>query len=464
MSGGSILSIVNFRYSLIACFALALFIAGALRHGEAVNTDMTSADQSAYMDYAKSLRQSNFQYVGDRNRMPVYPGLMALFYRQGMTDDEFFALGKMVGIGAAIVVLTVSFFIFLRYVHFVEAFTAIHIAAFTVFVYKSPYFQPEILFYGLTFLLFVLMIELIVHPRFAVAAAAGLVGGIAHLTKASVLPGMILCLLCLLLRMVLVSPEESVRGKLPVTEIVRHWLHLLRPFLCAGLSVTVFLLVIFPYIHTSKVRFGHYFYNVNSTFYMWYDSWDEAMAGTRAHGDRVGWPDMPPDQIPSLRKYLHDHSSLQIVARLAGGADATRKGIVKSSAYAPFGYSAFLLLYSCSVGLLMCQNRGHFLCLFRAKTTAILLFFILSYFAAYLVLYAWYAPIASGNRFFLALFLPAMFLLVWVIDHASRRGLCFSIFGRRIQASAVSPLVLIALIAYLLVVFPDQISRMRGGD
>jgi hypothetical protein len=43
--------------------------------------------------------------------------------------------------------------------------------AFTVFVYKCAYFQPEILFYGLTALLFVLMTELILRPCSTVAVA-----------------------------------------------------------------------------------------------------------------------------------------------------------------------------------------------------------------------------------------------------------------------------------------------------
>ena len=65
------------------------------------------------------------------------------------------------------------------------------------------------------------------------------------------------------------------------------------------LIVFTFLAVEYPHISNSKRIYGHYFYNVNSTFYIWYDSWDDVMQGTRVHGDRVGWPDMPEDQIPS---------------------------------------------------------------------------------------------------------------------------------------------------------------------
>lgn len=443
---------------MLTCLSLALFVGGALRQADLVNQNREASDQSAYLDYAKNLRTSHFQYVGDRNRMPVYPGLMALFYRQGMSDEQFFALGKRVGIGVALVVVIASFFILLRYVQFLEAFAVIQVAAFTVFAYKAPYIQADILFYGLAFALFILMIELLLRPRFTVAVAVGLVGGIAHLTKASVLPGIILCLMCLLARQVFESTEDLAPHSPQVDQRGKRWLRRLRPLLGACVAAVVFLLVIFPYIRTSRVRFGHYFYNVNSTFYVWYDSWDEVVSGTRAHGDRDGWPDMPPDKIPSMRKYLREHSVGQITARFVQGADVLRTAITKS-----YGYAPFVLLYFCLAVLLLCQNREHFMPLLRIKGVAVLLFFLLSYFAAYLALYAWYTPIVSGNRLVLSLFLPAMCVLVWVIDYASKRSLYFSICGRRIPASAGSPLVLMALLAYLLLTFPVQISRMPGG-
>ena len=153
-----------------------------------VNQNMEASDQSAYMHYAQRLRASHFQYVGDRNRMPVYPAFMALFYQEGMTDQELFEVGKRVGIAIAIAVLGVSLFIMLRYVSSLDGLTAVLVAAFTVLAYKAPYFQADVLFYGIDFALFVLMLELIVRPTLLRALAVGLVGGFAHLTKASVLP------------------------------------------------------------------------------------------------------------------------------------------------------------------------------------------------------------------------------------------------------------------------------------
>ena len=77
-----------------------------------------------------------------------------------------------------------------------------------------------------------------------------------------------------------------------------------------------FLVVLSPYLLNSKRVFGHFFYNVNSTFYVWYDDWPAASQGTYRHGDGVGWPKMPAGEIPSMGKYLRGHSAGQIAARI----------------------------------------------------------------------------------------------------------------------------------------------------
>lgn len=312
---------MRLQFALVVCLVLVLFIGGALRQADTVNANMEASDQSAYIDYAKNLHMSHFRYIGDRNRMPVYPSLMALFYRDGMTDSEFFEVGKRVGIVTALVVLITCTFILIRYVRFFEACTAVLIAAFTVFAYKAPYFQADVLFYGIAFVLFILMVELIVRPTLVRAIGVGFVGGVAHLTKASVMPGLILCWVCLLLRVVWAAKEVAThQANVTSSKEDQGWRRRFEPVVYAGLSGLAFLAVVFPYIHTSKQQFGRYFYNVNSTFYMWCDSWAEVTAGPRTHGDRFGWPDLPPDKTPSMSRYLREHSPRQLVSRFVEGA------------------------------------------------------------------------------------------------------------------------------------------------
>jgi hypothetical protein len=174
---------------------------------------------------------------------------------------------------------------------------------------------------------------------------------------------------------------------------------------------------------------GHLFYNVNSTFYVWYDSWEEAEAGTKAHGDRVGWPNMPAAAIPTMGRYLKEHTTAQIVDRVADGAKEVMQGVIRS-----YGYFDYILLYG---GLLLTATvvrwpRARQL----AKENAILLAFFVLYFTLYVLLYFWYAPIASGDRLTLALFIPLLLVLATGLD-AVLRGDQVRIGGRSISWLAI---------------------------
>jgi len=93
--------------------------------------------------------------------MPLYPGLMSLFYKEGMSDQEFFERGKKIGIAIGLFGSTVAFLVLSRVSKPVDALTGTAITMFTVFAYKSPYFQAEVLFYTINFLLFYLLLSLV---------------------------------------------------------------------------------------------------------------------------------------------------------------------------------------------------------------------------------------------------------------------------------------------------------------
>ena len=185
------------KTAILMLLSILLFLWGSERQASLVNLSMHSTDQSAYMHYAKELARTDFAFVGGRNRMPLYPALISLFYTDGMTDEEFFERGKRVGIALGIIVLALVFVIFRWSGHIEDALTVTLVAMFTIFVYKSPYFQPEVLFYGIGLLLFGSLLELIRRPNLSTAVLAGCVGGVAHLTKASVLPSLLLASACL---------------------------------------------------------------------------------------------------------------------------------------------------------------------------------------------------------------------------------------------------------------------------
>jgi hypothetical protein len=71
-----------------------------------------------------------------------------------------------------------------------HALNLLLITAFTVFIFKAGWFQAELLFYFLNFCLFVLLWRLLKQPSLPVALITGVLAGLAHLTKASIMPGL----------------------------------------------------------------------------------------------------------------------------------------------------------------------------------------------------------------------------------------------------------------------------------
>ena len=85
-------------------------------------------------------------------------------------------------------------------------------------------------------------------------------------------------------------------------------------------SLSTFFATTSPYLIENYIKFNkNIFYNVNTTFYVWYDSWEQVESGTKKYGDRVGWPDIDESLIPSASKYLQSHTVNEIIERLFFG-------------------------------------------------------------------------------------------------------------------------------------------------
>ena len=88
-----------------------------------------------------------------------------------------------------------------------------------------------------------------------------------------------------------------------------------------------------------------------------------------------------------------------------------------------------------------------------------------AYFAVYWLLYAWYVPIAGGNRFVLSLFLPAVWLLVRLLS--SRRYEDLALRGRKgplAWATVVHVVVLGVLVVDLVHIMGVRIVTVLGGS
>jgi hypothetical protein len=365
-------------------------------------------DQGAYLGYARHLYESNYTVTEDRNRMPVYPFLLSLIYRPGMTDDEFLVRAQRFTVNLSVVLLLLLFFILRRFFPPWPSLALLATTAFGVFIYRAGKAQVELLFYFVSFCAFVLLLQMFVRPRWWLAVLAGATTGLAHLTKASVLPALLIWTF--------------------VFGLLILWHFRARPWRSVGLLLLVlgsFLVVVFPYIQTSKRIYDAYFYNVNSTFVIWCDSSSEAFDFLATHGDKDQWREVPPEERPSFRKYWREHSAAHIARRIGTGAVNLATRNLRMIGY--YKFVLFLLILLAVVAMRAPRQAREFL---RRNMFAAL--FCILFLAAYYLLYAWYDTIVSDARFVLSSFLPFLFagsIFVLTVE----RDRMVSLAGRRLS-------------------------------
>jgi hypothetical protein len=383
--------------------ALAVFyVAAATEHAARVNTSKARGDQSGYLWDAQNVYANQHGanppiVIGERNRMPLYAAFLSAFWSPAMSNDEFFAKAKIWNIYLSLALLAALTVIFASYLPPLPATNLTLIVAFGYFIFKAGYTQSELLFYFLLFAAFLLFWHILTRPEpmaatLARGAGAGAAAALAHLTKAALLP---------LVAIFAVSCAVDLLFPRLVTK------HVPRARVGAALVVCLtFLVVLSPYLRTNKRVFGHYFYNVNTTFYMWYDNWPQASVGTIKHGDGVGWPAMAAEDLPSASRYWREHSLVQILTRLGGGA-----WDMVDRSYKTYWYFKYLVMYvACALVVwVKCAKDIHA----RIRSHAPAAVFLVLYATVYLTGIAFYAPVSGTGttRFLIAHLTPLFFVL-----------------------------------------------------
>jgi hypothetical protein len=429
---------------------VALYVYGAQQNLARVNTDPSQRDQNAYIGYAEDFLNEDYSHIAGRNRMPVYPFMLSFALNPSDPREVAFARAKEFSLALSLVLLVMLGVLLARFFSPLEAATLWLITAFTVYIFRAAYVQPELLYYTLTAFLFVLMLRFFRRPGLGAAATIGILAGLTHLTKASILPGLaVFFLVALAWGTALAIREDNTTGGR-----AKGLGHLaINMAIVAGF----FVLTVFPYIKNSWYRYGRPFYNVNSTFYVWYDSWREAELGTKAHGDRNGWPDMPASEIPSFQRYLREHTARQILDRLVEGTSITLREAAGS-----YGYVKYLLLLGLALAVALCRKPKALVSTFRSHKPEI--GFAVLYLSIYMLLFAWYAQIAGGNRLVLGLFLPMLLTLAYGLGFALR-GRSIQWRGGRISILAVAyGMILIVVILDTYSVITQRILTTFGGS
>jgi hypothetical protein len=412
--------------AIIVLLILTIYGFEAHARRRSLSTPATLGDQSAYLGYARHLHESNYTVVEDRNRMPIYPFLLSLIYRPDLTETQFLTRAQGFNVNLSIVLLLLLFLIFRKFFPPLYAVALLAVAAFGVFLYRADRVQAELLFYFLSFCAFVLLLRMLVAPRWWLAILAGATVGLAHLTKASVLPALVLWA-----AVFLVQTLWNLRARRhdPLTA----W----RGLAMLAVVIATFLAVIFPYINTSKRIYGQYFYNVNSNFVMWCDSSTEGYEFLSAHGDKDQWRALPPDQLPSASKYWREHSVAQIAQRLIRGS----LNLASQNAMA-IGYYKFVIALVFTGVVLSAGHRRRALQLVGQAPVAAV--FCALFFIGYFILYAWYDAIINDTRFVLSIFLPFLFAASLFVLRLGKDCIV-ALAGRRLPFDQFFPRLLLGL-------------------
>jgi len=387
-------------FSLLLLITAVFYAYASYRQLTHINTKNYWCDQESYVFYAMRLHDTP-DYIGDYNRMPIYPWMLSFIYDSSMSEDDFFDRAKVFNIVLSGVVLLAAFALFLRLFPKLVAINLLLIVAFTVYIFKSAYIQTEMLFFFLNFGVFLLLLQMLIKPGWWLALLTGVLLGITHLTKGSVMVALGIFLFVFALRAIYLAYRA--RTLKPVLSQAAYALLILVTY-CA---------VIWPYIRTSKRVYDSYLFNLNTTIYMWYDSWADVKEGAWLYRDQEGWP---PIAVPTMQTYLQEKSPADIAARILDGFRVMFQRHIYRGGYGYFWYilAFVLILVWLLIRTYRSPQRDQLIRFISHHRFPIL--FIVLYFTAYTLLYAFYVPIHPGLRFMLSLYMPFLYVVMKTIN------------------------------------------------
>jgi hypothetical protein len=297
--------------------------------------------------------------------------------------------------------LAALFVILARFFSIYQSFLLTTISAFSLFIFKAGYVKVELQYYFFLLLAFILLLRMLQKPGKILGIATGIALGLAYLSKASALLSLYL-FTAVYLGMVLVSVIRLLREK------KKDWQLFVPSFqqvFYIFLTLLTFFVITYPYTRVAKQKFGHYFYNINSTFYVWYDNIEGAMRASQKYGFTQKWPDqLSADETPGLQKYLREHSAGQIIERLRFGIIAQAYNLYNQYTFTNYLF-CYLAIFMISV-LVNLRNASQLV-----KKYPFVIGFAVLFILAHLLSFAWYSSISAGPRFTFGIFLPLLFSL-----------------------------------------------------
>ncbi|MBL8027797.1 MAG: hypothetical protein JNL74_15345 [Fibrobacteres bacterium] len=350
---------------------------------KAVNTNrnIRHSDQSAVMDLAINIKETGRPFITDANRHPLFAWLLTPF---ASWSKESFAKAKIVTfITFCAFFLLIALFFYNRLTitghMWLSASLALPagLSLFSVTLVTDPLFT---LINGLSILFFAYSFK---ENKYAFAG--GIIAGFAFLSKYS-------GFMALLVYLAFISIVLFVK-------FIRRKHEYKMFFTKAVLALIGFLATASPLLLYSLKTHGSPFYNVNSKYYMWTDSWDEAKRFSGLSGDRLPTTEhkkllaaISHDSIPGAVNYIKQHSTGYMFFRMLGGYKAYFNAHFGGRLKALFLLAAALLIFSAAL-----YRSSPDLISSRLKSlpSLFIIFYLIIFFGSLI----WYAAVSINIRY-----------------------------------------------------------------
>lgn len=402
----------------LSVFLFLWFFLGTILIRE-TNWNRLASDQQYNIELAREMDGDWFPHRTRGIVNPLWPWLAARI-DSAESDAATFARGRWANLIGCAVFLVGAAVVLGRRWGVLPALVFCYAGGFGALLSRAVFFQPEPLFYLLSFVAWALMLSTFWRNPWWTFPVIGGVTGLAYLAKASALPqlgvflavGAALCLAAW-------APgcRRALLGALDRWSWRRQAL--------GGLIVlVVFTAVIAPLAVFSERQFGSPLHSWPS-YWMWQDDFgSESIPFMAAHPDAEALAAVAPDELPSMRNYLATHDIADIRDRLLGGMAARMhefffhegslrdrdggkpwKSVLRYRGCLPALFAGLLAALAV-VG----ARLGHFRGRWGAVAACVVFaggLFVLSWMA-----FGWYHRIGRGPRFMLGLYLPVLYSLL----------------------------------------------------
>jgi hypothetical protein len=375
-------------------------------------------DQHPYLSVARKLRDTNFEWVVPRMRMPGYSLLLAPLYDpdtaypidptgqdERRVSEAYFERAKVFNRVVCLLALVGLYFFARRWMPVMESLIVTWSFGFLLQIIKAPYVQPEGIFYVIFTISFVLLLRQLIRPTWTTGILAAVALAATFILKSTVLPLIALFGACYGLKWLVDLLLAWRRGE--AGQILRQTPRLVGQ---AVIVPVLFMALLSPYLINTWKLFGSPFWDVHSKYYMWMETPEEKVKWRDLEISEPHFKAPPGEEPPNAAKYLREHTLREIIDRPVDGFGKLMPRIALD-----YGSLYQFLTEFCRwsvIAVALLHWRAVWAAL-RQHWPAVLM--AAGFFIGYSLLYSWYTAIRVGPRLILGLALPLIFLSLWFI-------------------------------------------------